>query len=43
MISVAENYFGDSGLFVVPDELKAAFSMSVKNDLGSLMGIALNL
>ena len=43
MVLVDENYFGTLGFLLFQMNLRTDFSMSVKNDFGNLMGIALNL
>ena len=40
---VSQDCFGDSGSFVVPLNFWIVFSSSVKNIMGNLIGIELNL
>ena len=40
---VSQDCFGDSGSFVVPYKFLDVCSSSVKNVMGNLLGVALNL
>ena len=43
LVFVPQDCFGDSGSFVVPYKFLDVCSSSVKNVMGNLLGVALNL